>query len=94
MANLLLRPSGRLMQSRMSNPSSQKGKDMEKHQDRLESVCRVTKFVAGLALVFTIGSTIAVWYTEAGAGTKAAALLGLCCYLAMLTQHRDKGTAR
>lgn len=65
---------------------------MEEHQDRneqLESVCRVTKFVAGLALVFTIGSTIAVWYTEAGAGTKAAALLGLCGYLAMLTQHRD-----
>lgn len=65
---------------------------MEKHQDRieqLESVCRVTKFVAGLALVFTIGSTIAVWYTEAGSGTKAAALLGLCCYLAMLIQHRD-----
>ena len=60
------------MQSRMSNPSSQKGKDMEKHQDRLESVCRVTKFVAGLALVFTIGSTIAaVSYTHLTLPTKA-----------------------
>lgn len=64
---------------------------MQNHDriEHLESVCRVTKVVAGLALLLTLVSTVAAWCTDAGGVLKVAALLGLCGLLAMLNQLRD-----
>lgn len=65
---------------------------MQQNLDRiehLESVCRVTKSLAGFALIFTMVPTVAAWITDAGGVLKVAALVGLCCLLAMLNQLLD-----
>lgn len=57
--------------------------------EQLDSVCRVTKFVAGMALLSTLVSTVAAWCTDAGGVLKVVALISLCGFLAMLNQLRD-----